>query len=432
MAESLFTETLFKRDSRGSVRVWTVAVYEEGGHGVIRTITGLRGGKQVHSSRTVRSGKNLGKANATTPVTQAVAQAQALVRKRRKEGYASDEDAGGFGEEVEGADASASSSASASVTSIEPPIPMLAKDYQKLSKTAHKKLIDGRQLYAQWKIDGIRCLAEVRADGSVVLTSRTGHRYRHLQHLEKAVAALAVSHGLGPGTVLDGELFTPALPFEEISGVARRAMKDGAPSKGTEQFLALQLWVFDLFERGQEAVSFQERWERLASLGLPAAPVIDRGSGAAVAKDIGRRVPLVIVRTDRLGGIGDLDAFHSRSVESGFEGSIIRDGTASYTHGRSGGLLKKKDFLTEEFPIIGFKEGEGRFEGTVIWECDAAKGEGEVKSFWVTPRGSLEHRRELLLSAAASVGKQLTVWFQERTEGGVPRFPIGLAVRVDV
>ena len=77
--------TLYKRDSKGKVREWTV---EWTGHGVsqpgYRTVAGLQGGKLITSEWKYTEAKNVGKVNATTPSEQAEKEAQALWEKREE------------------------------------------------------------------------------------------------------------------------------------------------------------------------------------------------------------------------------------------------------------------------------------------------------------------------------------------------------------
>jgi hypothetical protein len=94
---------------------------------------------------------------------------------------------------------------------------------------------------------------------------------------------------------------------------------------------------------------------------------------------------------------------------------------------RSHDLQKYKEFFEDEFQIIGFKEGDGRDKGTVIWVCKTEGKDG--KEFSVRPRGSVALRTELYKNAHEWVGKQLTVIYQERMESGIPRFPVGKSVR---
>ena len=53
----------------------------------------------------------------------------------------------------------------------------------------------------------------------------------------------------------------------------------------------------------------------------------------------------------------------------------------------------------------------------------------EGKEFTVRPRGTMESRRKLFETGKKYVGKMLTVIYQELTEEGKPRFPVGKDIR---
>jgi DNA ligase-1 len=58
----------------------------------------------------------------------------------------------------------------------------------------------------------------------------------------------------------------------------------------------------------------------------------------------------------------EVDRVHTAFMAQGYEGSILRDPNGKYKNGRStpteGGLLRIKDFVEEEFLIMGIEEGE--------------------------------------------------------------------------
>ena len=93
---------------------------------------------------------------------------------------------------------------------------------------------------------------------------------------------------------------------------------------------------------------------------------------------------------------------------------------------RSKDLLKMKDFFDEEYEIVGYHEGTGDWIGTPIWECES-KVSGKV--FSVTPNGPREERQRMYRNAERYIGKKLTVKYQEKSEEGIPRFPIGVGIR---
>jgi hypothetical protein len=122
----------------------------------------------------------------------------------------------------------------------------------------------------------------------------------------------------------------------------------------------------------------------------------------------------------------DAKYLHSKYVEEGYEGLILRNVKGLYKVGhRSKDLQKYKEFLDEEFPIVGFKEGDGLEKGCVIWTCRTATG----LEFDCRPRGTREERCTLFRAGATYIGKPLSVRFQEWTDDKVPRFPVGLTIR---
>ena len=54
------------------------------------------------------------------------------------------------------------------------------------------------------------------------------------------------------------------------------------------------------------------------------------------------------------------------------------------------------------------------------------------KEFNVRPKGTREYRRDLFLKGDELIGSKLTVIFQEYSSEGIPRFPVGKSIRVDL
>jgi DNA ligase-1 len=135
------------------------------------------------------------------------------------------------------------------------------------------------------------------------------------------------------------------------------------------------------------------------------------------------------VKTEIVGNLEEIKNKHSEYVKDGFEGIIIRDQGGIYEpNKRSKYLQKYKEFMEEEFEIIGFHDGEGVDKELVIWDCMTKEG----KIFAVRPRASFEERKRLFKEAKNHIGKQLTVIFQEYSSDLIPRFPVGKAIREGV
>tara|TARA_R110001606_G_scaffold140835_1_gene279820 strand:+ start:291 stop:1250 length:960 start_codon:yes stop_codon:yes gene_type:complete len=223
--------------------------------------------------------------------------------------------------------------------------------------------------YVQPKLDGIRLLVSNKG-----CFSRTGKPVQGVEHLAR---------GLKEGEYLDGECYAPNKTFEEITSMFKMNPKE------------LEFHVFDYFDLKRPDLTFEERKDRVS------------------------------VDTFLLKKKSDVQRYHDMFVRQGYEGIMIREASSTYEIGkRSNYLLKYKAFQTEEYPIVDVKEGTGREKGTAIWICQVGDHQ-----FSVRPEGTLETRRQLLLDKDRYIGKPLTVRFQNLTALGIPRFPVGVAVR---
>ena len=223
--------------------------------------------------------------------------------------------------------------------------------------------------YVQPKLDGVRLLVSNHG-----CFSRTGRPVEGVEHLAR---------GLKDGEYLDGECYAPNKTFEEITSMFKMNPKE------------LEFHVFDYFDLNRPNLTFEERKERIT------------------------------IETFSVNSKNNLQSYHDMFVSQGHEGVMIREASSTYEIGkRSNHLLKYKTFQTEEYPIVDVKEGTGREKGTAIWICKAGE-----QHFSVRPEGTLEVRRGYLEKKDNYIGKQLTVRFQNLTALGVPRFPVGVAIR---
>jgi DNA ligase-1 len=356
-----------------STNLQASVVKSRGSAAAILTEHGYENGKMVTTERLVETGKNVGRSNETTPLQQAISEAQSAWNKKKDAGYAADE--------------SSAASVGVSVPAETKPVsPMLAHDYNKRGKSIVFPC------FVQHKLDGVRCVLSKSG-----LFSRNGKKFPHLTHIQTAFDALE-----NPDLILDGELYSDSLTFQEIVGLVK---KEKVTEEDCKKLLKIHLFVYDLVVEG---TSYTDRKARLESL-IPLQGLYLR------------RVDTWVCTSPE-----EVKGFHTRSVESGYEGLMLRNAAAPYRRGvRSPDLQKYKEFEDAEYPVIGFKEGDGLEKGCVIWICKTSKGQ----EFAVRPRGTHEERTALLAVAATYIGKELTVRFQELTTDGIPRFPVGIAFR---
>ena len=285
----------------------------------------------------------------------------------------------------------------------EPILPMLAN---KAEFNRDKGLIKGMAfpVCVQPKIDGFRCITSLKPR-DVSIFSRTNVPYIGFQSLRDALCKCILPlNGFGSGRLfLDGELFLSDVNFNTLSGLIKRGQHHADYDLPNLQYI-----IFDCFDLDHMDVTFAERYAFLKSM---FASYISRISVLSNLK----------ART-----LADVDAYMRTFIAEGHEGLMLRDPDSPYVlRKRSKYLLKHKEFQDEEFTIIGFKEGNGDDKGTVVWLCATSDG----MSFYVRPKGTREFRSDLYKNASDYIGKELTVTFQEKSADGIPRFPVGRAVR---
>lgn len=339
------SETLYTTDKKGSRRQWTVEVHDLGGGSYgVRRIFGQVGGKMQTSEKIIKDGKNLGRANETTPREQAILEAKSLYAKQKPDDKI---------------------------------LPMLANTWT-------PKTILSPKVYVQPKLDGVRIMVG-RRDGEIVMMTRTG---KPVVGMEQVLRDPAVAD-IQEGQWVDGEAYSPDLPFEEISGKFRK--NSSCPE--------LEFHVFDSFDLNNLSETFEERRSRIAMWK--------------------NSVPTLLVESHRI------EEFHDKFVAKGYEGIIIREPHSVYEIGyRSRNLLKFKKFDTNEFKIVDCEEGTAKDAGTAIFVCECAGGK-----FNVRPKGTLQTRKEYWENRSEYMGQLLTVKHQGVSVDGIPRFPVGLAVR---
>ena len=117
-----------------------------------------------------------------------------------------------------------------------------------------------------------------------------------------------------------------------------------------------------------------------------------------------------------------MDEYHEKFLEDGYEGSILRLDLGEYENKRSKQLLKKKDFIDEEFKIIDAEEGEGGRAGTIgffIMQHDKNKD----KTFKSNVKGDFDYLKDVWKNHKNYIGTMATVKYFNRTPDDIPRFP---------
>lgn len=341
---------LFGKASNGKVKVWQIGVEQRPECSIVVIKYNYEGGKVVEAKQEISNGKNIGKTNQTTHYEQAVSQARAKWNQKKDSGYT---------ESVE--------KLSKNV------LPMLALDYFKRGKDIIFPC------FVQPKLDGIRSLWYDNK-----MHSRKNKEF-YLKSIEEELS--------GTSIILDGELYSDKISFQELVGLVKRKDAD------TD---LVNFVVYDL-------VSPDDYEKRLNTL-----------------KKIKRSKHIKLIQTEICNDSSELIKFHEKYVALGYEGLMIRNFKGPYQeNARSKNLQKYKLFQEEEFQIVGFTQGVGIEKGLVIWKCSTKEG----KEFSVRPEGDHALRAEQYNNGQKYIGMLLTVKFFEYTNDKVPRFPTGKGIR---
>lgn len=368
--------TLYGRSTNGKIKEWSASVLQLGdGTCYIETEHGYENGKKQLDQRFVDQGKNLGRANETTAYEQACSEARSAHSRKKDSGYV--EDKAKIPKESEGLF-----------------LPMLAHSYDK-----HCKKI-AFPCWVQPKLDGVRMLAK-KENGIVTMWSRKGKVIDIPDKINQQLCDM-----LDEGQCTDGELYVHGWTFQRIISAVKKKRDD------------TDLLEYHIYDSPHPSLLFEHRLPRRGVSGI-SFPIYCQ-NWVHIGKNI------KIIKTLKAHCQDDFDTLESTFIEENYEGMMARNISSKYKYKhRSYNLQKVKRFKDDEYEIIGGKDGSGRESGLVVFKCVTSGG----LEFDVRPRGSHEARAEQFRNLDDYIGKMLTVRYQELTDDGRPRFPVGIAVR---
>jgi len=379
--------TLYGSEKNGKTKQWSATIYEKEDIAIAEIEFGQVGGKLQKTTREYTEGKNIGKKNETTPYQQCLNETRKRWEdKKEKESYTEDLPK----------DLPKESNNPSEDEKEEKYFPMLAHTYDP-SSTKKKKNDIIFPCYVQPKLDGLRCIIYMSTSGGVIVCqSRTGSYFETMDHIVKEITPYFKE---SKNIVFDGELYTTEMPFEELAGLIK---KKKITENDRERLKHVKYHIYDMIN--DDPYSKRYKW---------------------IHENIREKRYLSSVPTF-LTDKKEFKKYFSEFVEDGYEGIMLRNVDSLYRcNYRSHDLQKYKEFMESEYEIVGAKEGDGRDKGTVIWVC---KNE-EEKEFSVRPRGTIEMRKEWFENSHEYIGSMLTVIYQELSELGIPRFPVGKSIR---
>lgn len=363
MKTVLTSETLYKLDSKGKVRVWYAETGTDGTRWGLRSVAGLEDGKKVTSEWTFVEQKNVGRSNETSLEEQATSEMESEVQKKKDRGYFSDLN---------------------NIDTFDKFKPMLAEKFEDVDVN-----YAAGNVYSQPKLDGIRCIA--RKDG---LWTRSGKEIVAVPHIWASLKPFFDRH---PNFILDGELYNHELKddFNTITSMVRKTKPK--PEDLVKSKELVQYHIYDVIITDQPDLPFSKR--ELLRYEAPLSYI--------------RIVPTVHVPT-RTG----VDSLYEGYLEHGYEGQMIRI-DQPYENKRTKNLLKRKEFLTDEFEVVEVLEGQGNWQGCVKHFVLRLNSE---KNFQAGVRGDRDTLK--VMWDKQEKPDWVTLRYFTPTPDGVPRFPV--------
>jgi DNA ligase-1 len=284
---------LYKVDKTGSVRVWSIKIYDSS----IVIKYGVMGGAMQSQVETVDAG--LG---GRTHDQQLISRVKSRINKQLDKGY---------NKTLQGAHQNVGKDASGNLK------PMLAQPIKRVSA------IDWSTAFCQPKYDGHRMMVEVQ-DGQARAWSRLGKPITSVPHILEPLSSLA------SGTVLDGELYHHGTPLQTIASWIKRNQSESAN---------LVYIVFDVVH----PAPFIERYTSISMI-LSARMLMDHPH-------------IMIAETGKIDSMEFVGPNLRHQIDRGYEGIIIRHGMTGYEIGaRSRSLVKVKQMFDSEFTCVNIRE----------------------------------------------------------------------------
>jgi len=262
-------------------------------------------------------------------------------------------------------------------------------------------------IYMQPKLDGVRCLiqysiwSESPDKPKVMAYSRTGKEWKNIDHILQELEPFFKKF---PHVVLDGELYNHDLrrDFEKIISLVRKTKPTESDRQESKE--KVQFHCYD-FVNAQQLISlnfdrrndFLQRW---FTSGYNSVKILD----------------FEVVNSERMAGF-----YHTRNLECGYEGSILRK-NALYECKRSYNLQKYKDFHDAEATIVGYVPGKGKRTGTI---GKFLMRDDKGIEFGCPPGKGYDYKdmTDMLENIEDYVGQTATFTYFERTRANSYRHP---------
>lgn len=269
----------------------------------------------------------------------------------------------------------------------------LCETYEKESDLRH-------DYYAvQPKLDGVRATAIVKDCGSVEIFTRNGSKIDGYDTIVNELSNF-------PGFVFDGEIIG-----DDFKDTMESLFALGSKKKAV--YNIFDCLTLKEFNEKKVKRTYRERYDEYIS-------IISEGYESIKA--------LSCLMVSRSEFIETADEMLKMYEDEGYEGLVIKGTNTIYNFKRSYDWIKYKSMITEEFDIVDFEEGQGKYSGI-------------LGAIYVSVNGVLtkvgsgftdEQRAEIWFNKDKFYWKKAEIKYQEKTPDGKLRFPVFIKIRNDI
>lgn len=262
------------------------------------------------------------------------------------------------------------------------------------------------------KLDGVRCLTVIDANGEPKFFSRQGKEFLTLDNLKTDIKALGLKN-----TVLDGEVcIVDENGNEDFAGIIKEIKRKD------HTIVKPYYWMFDMlsmedFNSKTSEITFGQRIADLLDLSL------------------GKGLTLIGVLPQQIGNDQVFSEMMAESKANGWEGLMLRK-DAAYKGKRSDEILKVKQMFDDEYIVVDLENDIHRVivDGAEVEELMLKNVIIEHKGNQVRVGSGFSHeqRRHYFKNPNEILGKQITVQYFEESQSKSGeyslRFPVIKAV----
>ena len=248
----------------------------------------------------------------------------------------------------------------------------------------HEGKVSGKK-YIEVKLDGVRVITIVRADGRVDMFSRNGKELVNFPHIAEQISGVIKKHGTTTNKdfVLDGEVMSSS--FQDLMKQVHRKSDVAADDAVLHLFDFLPLEDFEKGtwdKRQEDRSAMLYYWHKTYKDEMPNVAVVGHE----------------LVDLDTIQGRERFKMINTQAVAGGYEGIMIKNPDAPYECKRTTSWLKLKPFIEVSLSVVAVEEGTGKNVGklgalvcegvddnrSIRVNCGSGFTDSDRDTFWVS------------------------------------------------